>query len=97
MQMATQKAANKAKKLEEIKHEMGLTKTKIESWMARNHLPDNMKEPIITCIRHKLEENKDFDMEKLISHISKDLITEIKHHLCLPLLKKVRLFFFLLK
>ncbi|XP_059434864.1 cyclic nucleotide-gated ion channel 1-like isoform X2 [Corylus avellana] len=81
MQMATEKAANKAKKLEKIE--------KIESWMARNHLPANMKEPIINCIRQRLKENKDLDMDKLISHLSKDLITEIKHHLCLPLLKKV--------
>jgi hypothetical protein len=44
-----------------------------------------------------LEENKDFDMEKLISYISKDLMTKIRHYLCLPLLKKVSLFCFLLR
>ncbi|XP_062175135.1 cyclic nucleotide-gated ion channel 1-like isoform X1 [Alnus glutinosa] len=98
MQMAAEKAAKKAaekleeieaKKLEEIERKMGLIKTKIESWMGTNQLPDNMKEPIITCIRHRLEENKDFDMKKPISYISKDLMTKIRHHLCLPLLKNV--------
>jgi hypothetical protein len=102
MQMAAEKAAEKleqieAKKLEEIERKMGLIKTKIESWMGTNQLPDNMKEPIITCIRHRLEENKDFDMEKPISYISKDLMTKIRHYLCLPLLKNVSLFCFLLR
>jgi hypothetical protein len=91
--MANEKAAEKAKKLEEIKGKMGLIKINIESWMATNQLPDNMKEPIITCIQHKLEENKEFDMEKPICYISKDLMIKIRHHLCLPLLKRVSLFF----
>ncbi|XP_059432634.1 cyclic nucleotide-gated ion channel 1-like [Corylus avellana] len=88
MQMATERRANKAKRLEEIEGEMGLIIPKVESWMARNSLPHNMKESIISCIRQRLEENKEFDMDKLISHLSKDLVTKIKHHLCLPLLKK---------
>jgi len=97
MQKVTEKATEKAAKklLEEIEWKMGLIKTKIESWMATNHLPDNMKEPIISCIRHELEENKDFNVENPISYISKDedLMTKIKHHLCLPaLLKKVSIF-----
>jgi hypothetical protein len=93
MQIATEKVAEKS--LEEINRKMGLIKTKIESWMATNQVPNNMKESIITCIRHELKENKDFDMENPISYISKDadLMTKIKHHLCLPaLLKKVSLF-----
>jgi hypothetical protein len=84
MQMANEKA-----------QKMRRIKRKIEAWMATNHLPDNMKESIISCIQHELEENKDFNMENPISYISKDedLMTKIKHHLCLPaLLKKVSLF-----
>jgi len=84
MQMANEKA-----------QKMRRIKTKIEAWMATNHLPDNMKESIISCIRRELEENKDFNMENPISYISKDedLMTKIKHHLCLPaMLKKVSLF-----
>ncbi|KAE8077870.1 hypothetical protein FH972_016389 [Carpinus fangiana] len=64
-------------------------RSKIESWVTINELPCDMKEQIINCIQEKLEETKDFDIEKLFSHLSKDLITEIKHRLCLPLLKKV--------
>jgi hypothetical protein len=89
MQIAVEKS------LEEIERKMGLIKTKIKSWLATNQFPNNMKESIISCIRHELEENKDFDMENPIFYISKDadLMTKIKHHLCLPaLLKKVGLF-----
>jgi hypothetical protein len=91
MQIAAEKAAEKSleekaaeKSLEEIERKMGLMKTKIESWMATNQLPNNMKESIITCIQHEQKENKDFDMEIPISYISKDvdLMTKIKHHLC---------------
>ncbi|XP_062154119.1 cyclic nucleotide-gated ion channel 1-like [Alnus glutinosa] len=80
MQMANEKA-----------QKMRLIKTKIESWMATNQLPDNMKESIITCIRDGPEENKDFDMDNPISYISKDakLMTEIKRHLCSLALLKV--------
>jgi hypothetical protein len=80
MEMANEKA-----------QKMRLIKTKIESWMATNQLPDNMKESIITCIRDGPEENKYFDMDSPISYISKDakFMTEIKRHLCLPALLKV--------
>ncbi|KAC2610345.1 hypothetical protein FH972_027183 [Carpinus fangiana] len=98
--MATERAAKKAemeaekKKMEarneeEIRIKMIPIRLEIESWMARDHLPDNMKEHIINCIQHRLEQKKDFDIEKPILHLSKDLITEIKRHICLPLLKKV--------
>ncbi|KAC2202191.1 hypothetical protein FH972_027164 [Carpinus fangiana] len=86
--MTTEKAANKAKRLEEIEGEMRLIKPEVKLWMTRNNLPPNMEERIISCIRQRLEENKDFDMDKLISHLSKDLVTKIKHHVCLPLLRK---------
>jgi hypothetical protein len=93
-QIAAEKVANKAKKLEEIEREIRLIRTKVKFWMARNCLPHKMKEPIINCIQQRLKENKDFDMDKLISHLSKDLVIEIKHHLCLPLLQIVSFFFF---
>jgi hypothetical protein len=106
MQMATQerelraakKLEMKAEKTQVIRHsKMGPIKSKIESWMARNQLPDEMEERIINCIQHRLEENKDFDMEEpILQYLSNDLITEIKRHLCLPLLKKVSIFCFLL-
>jgi hypothetical protein len=90
---SSEKAAKKL--LEEIEQKMGLIKPKIEPWMATNQLPDDMKEPIMTYIRRGLEENKDFDMENPISYIFKDadLMTKIKHHLCLHAsLKIVSLF-----
>jgi hypothetical protein len=97
MQMATErttkKANKKAKKDGQIRIKMIQIRSKIESWMDRNNLPDNiLKERIISCIRHRLKKNNDIDMDKPMSHLSKDLITEIKHHLCLPLLKNVSLF-----
>jgi hypothetical protein len=76
---------------------MGLIKTEIESWMATNQFSNDMKAQIITCVRQKLEENKDFDMERPFSYISKELMTKMRIHLCLPLLKKVSLLCFLLR
>ena len=86
------KAIEKAKKDEEISRKMIRIRSQIELWMARNHIPDNLKERIITCIQHRLKKNIDIDIDKLMSHLSKDLITEIKRRLCLPLLKKVSIF-----
>ncbi|KAE8124687.1 hypothetical protein FH972_019552 [Carpinus fangiana] len=87
--MATERTAKKAVEKAKKDEEMIRIRSQIELWMARNHLPDNLKERIITCIQHKLEKNNDIDMDKPMSHLSKDLITEIKHRLCLPLLKNV--------
>jgi hypothetical protein len=99
-EMEVEKVAEKkkmeARKEEEIRIKMIPIRLEIESWMARDHLPDNKKEQIINCIQHRLEQNKDFDIEKSILHLSKDLIIEIKRHICLPLLKKVSIFCFLL-
>ncbi|KAD0176508.1 hypothetical protein FH972_027276 [Carpinus fangiana] len=92
-EMEAEKVAEKkkmeARKEEEIRIKMIPIRLEIEAWMARDHLPDNMKEQIINFIQHRLEQNKDFDIEKPILHLSKDLTTEIKRHICLPLLKKV--------
>jgi hypothetical protein len=97
-EMEVEKVAEKkkmeARKEEEIRIKMIPIRLEIESWMARDHLLDNKKEQIINCIQHRLEQNKDFDIEKPILHLSKDLITEIKRHICLPLLKKVSIFLF---
>jgi hypothetical protein len=81
-----------AKKSEAIKRKM----RPIEFWIARNQLPSDMTGRIISYIQYRLEENKDFDMEKPIPQFPNYLTKEIKRHLCLPLLKKVSLFSFLL-
>ncbi|XP_059450245.1 cyclic nucleotide-gated ion channel 1-like [Corylus avellana] len=84
MQIATEKS-------EEITQNMKHKELDIKLWMSRNKLPDEMKERIISCIQHRLKENKDFDTEKPIPHLSNiNLVKEIKRHLCLPLLKKVQ-------
>jgi hypothetical protein len=87
-----ERLAKKEKKNKEISSNMIRIRSQIESWMDRNHLPDNLKERIIACIQHKLKKNNDNDLDKPMSHLSKDLLTGIKHHLCLPLLKNVSLF-----
>ena len=100
MQMATEMAAKKAEmkaeKTKKIKRKMISIKSEIKSWVDANQLPCDMEERIINCIQHRLEKKKDFDIEKPILHFSKDLITEIKRHLCLPLLKEVSHFYLLL-
>ena len=67
----------------------------VEFWIARNQLPYDMTGRIISYIQHRPEQNKDFDMEKPIPQLSNYLTKEIKRHLCLPMLRKVSLFFFL--
>ncbi|KAB8424728.1 hypothetical protein FH972_024988 [Carpinus fangiana] len=89
-EMEAEKVAEKKKMEEEIRIKMIPIILELESWMARDHLPDNVKEWIINCIQHRLEQNKDVDIEKQILHISKDLRTEIKRHIYLPLLKKIQ-------
>jgi hypothetical protein len=100
MQMATEKTEMEAKKADEkvkkIRCKMGQIISKIEFWMIRNQLPCDMKVRIINDIQQRLEENKDFDLENPISHLSEELTTEINNYLHLPSLKKVSLFCFLL-
>jgi hypothetical protein len=84
-----------AEKSEEIDRQMTIKKLTIRLWISRNQIPDSMKEQIFSCIKQTLEGNKDFDTEKPIHHLcDKDLLKEIKLHLCLPLLRKVSFFFF---
>jgi hypothetical protein len=94
---ATKKAQMEVEKSEEIDRQMTIKKLAIRLWISRNQIPNSMKEQIFSCIKQTLEENKDFDTEKPIHHLSnKDLLKEIKLHLCLPLLRKVSKFFFFL-
>jgi hypothetical protein len=79
-----------AEKSEVIKRKM----RPIKFWITRNQLPSDMIGQIISYIQHRLEENKDFDMEKPIPRFPNYLAKEIKHHLCLHLQRKVILFFF---
>jgi hypothetical protein len=94
---ATKKAQMEAEKSKEIDRQMTIKKLTIRLWISRNQIPDSMKEQIFSCIKQTLKGNKDFDTEKLIPHLSyKDLLKEIKLHLCLPVLRKVSFFFFFL-
>ncbi|KAG2679298.1 hypothetical protein I3760_11G045500 [Carya illinoinensis] len=63
-----------------------------EEWISKNELPDHMKQEIMSCIRQKLRKKEDIDTENPFPHLPKHLSTEIRRHLCLPLLKKVPMF-----
>ena len=64
-----------AEKSEAMKHNM----RPVEFWIARNQLPSDMTGRIISYIQHRLEQNKDFDMEKPIPQLPNYLTKEIKH------------------
>ena len=67
-----------------------------ETWMAHRMLPENIRERIRRYEHYKWQENRGVDEEALIHNLPKDLIRDIKLHLCLDLLKKVSISFSLL-
>ena len=68
---------------------MTMKELEIQWWMARNHLPSDMKTVIIENVREKLEENKHVDVENLLSIIPRKDRRSIKRLLCMDVLQKV--------
>lgn len=64
---------------------MIMKELEIQWWMARN----DMKTVIIENVREKLEENKDVDVENLLSIIPRKDRRSIKRLLCMDVLQKV--------
>ncbi|XP_027337369.1 cyclic nucleotide-gated ion channel 1-like [Abrus precatorius] len=72
--------------------EMRLKRRDAEQWMSHRMLPDLLKERIRRYEQYKWQVNRGVEEEKLIHNLPKDLRRDIKHHLCLGLLKKVPMF-----
>ncbi|KAI9073223.1 hypothetical protein K1719_044832 [Acacia pycnantha] len=72
--------------------EMRIKRRDAERWMSHRMLPEHLRERIRRYEHYKWQENRGVDEETLICNLPKDLRRDIKHHLCLDLLKKVPMF-----
>ncbi|KAF5451081.1 hypothetical protein F2P56_031381 [Juglans regia] len=65
----------------------------VQFWIERNKLPSHIKYQTMHHIKSRLQEKKnDIDAENPFPHLPIFLRQEIKHHLCLPMLKNVPMF-----
>ncbi|XP_035543548.1 cyclic nucleotide-gated ion channel 1-like [Juglans regia] len=66
----------------------------VELWIQRNKLPDPIKYQIMNHIKPRLQEKKnDIDAENPFPHLPISLRKRIKHHICLPMIKNVPMWF----
>ena len=86
MQLATTKS-------EEIGEKMKLKERDVELWIEKNGLPKELKTKIMQKVKYKLEENKDVDVENLLSILPSEDRKYIKRLLCLPMLRKVMIYY----
>ena len=75
---------------------MRVKRTDAERWMAHRMLPENLRERIRRYEQYKWQETRGVEEENLVHNLPKDLRRDIKHHLCLDLLKRVRVFLYFL-
>lgn len=75
--------------------EMRVKRRDAEQWMSHRSLPESLKERIRRYEQYRWQETRGVDEEHLLHNLPKDLRRDIKHHLCLSLLKRVG--FFMLK
>lgn len=61
----------------------------LQQWMSRRMLPDWLRKRIRRYEHYKWQEHRGVEEEAIIQNFPKDLRRNIKHHLCLDLLKKV--------
>ncbi|XP_050286346.1 cyclic nucleotide-gated ion channel 1-like isoform X3 [Quercus robur] len=72
--------------------EMRVKRTDAERWMSHRMLPENLRERIRRYEQYKWQETRGVEEENLLHNLPKDLRRDIKHHLCLDLLKRVPMF-----
>ncbi|XP_057855168.1 probable cyclic nucleotide-gated ion channel 20, chloroplastic [Cryptomeria japonica] len=72
--------------------EMQLRRRDVEIWMERRRLPLQMRSRVRQSERFKWAANQGVNEEELMEALPEDLQREIRRHLCLDLLKKVRIF-----
>ncbi|KAH7538176.1 hypothetical protein FEM48_Zijuj03G0171200 [Ziziphus jujuba var. spinosa] len=86
MQLATSRS-------EEVKQKMKLKMLDIEAWINKNELPKSWKTVFGKMVQSKLEDqNKDVDVENLLSVLPAADCKSIKQLLCIKILRKVRVF-----
>lgn len=77
---------------EEVNMKMKLKERTIELWMSKYGLSEDIKREIKQNVKCRLEENNDVYVENLLDHLAPGLRKEVKHRLCLDLLKTVSSF-----
>ncbi|XP_042980249.1 cyclic nucleotide-gated ion channel 1-like [Carya illinoinensis] len=94
LEVAKQKELEEPKQLEYNRwqqYELGDKKLKIHEWIDRNPRPKEIEQLIIQEVDRMFAENKYIDAENPLPHLPLFIRREILHHLCLPLLQKLRL------
>lgn len=72
--------------------EMQLRRRDVELWMDRRRLPAFVRRRVRESERFKWAANRGVNEEQLLEDLPEDLQREIRRHLCLDLVKKVRIF-----
>lgn len=72
--------------------EMQLRQRDVELWMDRRRLPALVRRRVRESERFKWAANQGVNEEQLLEDLPEDLQREIRRHLCLDLVKKVRIF-----
>ncbi|KAK9913515.1 hypothetical protein M0R45_037328 [Rubus argutus] len=86
MQFAITRRSEKILTQQRRSHEIGL---EVDLWLSRKGLPSYLKEVIMHIVQQKLEQNKDVQVENILSILPSAHSKYIKRYLCLATLKKV--------
>lgn len=71
--------------------EMRVKRRDSEQWMHHRLLPQDLRERVRRYDQYKWLETRGVDEESLVQCLPKDLRRDIKRHLCLALVRRVRL------
>lgn len=71
--------------------EMRIKRRDSEQWMHHRALPEDLKERVRRYDQYKWLETRGVDEENLVQSLPKDLRRDIKRHLCLNLVRRVRI------
>lgn len=70
--------------------EMRIKRRDTDQWMSHRLLPDKLRDRIRRHEQYRWQVTRGVDEENLIQNLPKDLRRDIKRHLCLGLLTRVR-------
>lgn len=82
-------AQERLKKLE-FKEKMRMLNPDIDMWLYKNDLPPQLKEGIKENVQKRIEENKDVDVENILSILPFKHKRPVLHHLRMASLRRVR-------
>lgn len=78
---------------EEVRRKMKLKELEVDWWISKNGLPKEMKSTIMQNVKDSLKENKDVDVQNLLSALPREDRRAIKRLLCSATLRKVSPFY----